>query len=117
MVRDACRKRRCVVPMNSFFQKNSSGKRYAISWRDGGPFGVAGVWEKWRDPLTNTWERTFAVITVPANELLAPIHDRMLAILPNDQFSRWLSDEADPRDLLLRFLEDQLSVKLQRSRR
>jgi putative SOS response-associated peptidase YedK len=28
---DAYRKRRCVVPMNSFFQKNSSGKRYAIS--------------------------------------------------------------------------------------
>jgi SOS response associated peptidase (SRAP) len=115
--RDAYRKRRCVVPMNSFFQKNSSGKRFAISRRDGGPFGVAGVWENWRNPLTETWERTFAVITVPANELVAPIHDRMLAILQNDQFSRWLSEEADPRDLLVPFPEDQLAIKPQPSRR
>jgi putative SOS response-associated peptidase YedK len=114
---DAYRRRRCVVPMNSFFQKNSSGKRYAISRRDGEPFGVAGIWENWRNPLTDMWERTFAVITVPANELVAPIHDRMLAILPAEQFPRWLSDEADPRDLLVPFPSDQLAVTLQRSRR
>jgi putative SOS response-associated peptidase YedK len=99
------------------FQKNSSGKRFAISRRDGGPFGVAGVWENWRDPLTSTWERTFAVITVPANALIAPIHDRMLALLPSEQFPRWLSDEADPHDLLVPFPEDQLAIKPQPSRR
>jgi putative SOS response-associated peptidase YedK len=114
---DAYHKRRCVVPMNSFFQKNSSGKRYAISGRDGEPFGVAGIWENWRNPLTKMWERTFAVITVPANELVAPIHDRMLAILPTEQFPRWLSDEVDPRDLLVPFPEDQLAIKPQSSRR
>jgi hypothetical protein len=54
---------------------------------------------------------------LPANELIAPIHDRMLAILPNEQFPRWLSDEADPRDLLVPFPADQLAVSLQRSRR
>jgi putative SOS response-associated peptidase YedK len=102
--------------MNSFFQKNSSGKRFAISRRDGGPFGVAGVWENWRNPETDTWERTFAVITVPANELVAPIHDRMLAILPNEHFPRWLSDEADPRDLLVPFPPDPLAVSSRRSR-
>jgi putative SOS response-associated peptidase YedK len=103
--------------MNSFFEKDATGKRYAISRRDGQVFGVAGIWENWRDPLTSTWERTFAVITVPANDLIAPIHDRMLAILPNEQFSRWLSDEADPRDLLMPFPADQLAISLQRSRR
>ena len=114
---DAYRKRRCVVPMNSFFQKDATGKRYAISRRDGQVFGIAGIWENWRDPLTSTWERTFAVITVPANDLIAPIHDRMLAILPNEQFPRWLSDEADPRDLLMPFPADQLAISLRRSRR
>jgi putative SOS response-associated peptidase YedK len=104
--------------MNSFFQKNSSsGKRYAISRRDGEPFGVAGIWENWRNPLTDMWERTFAVITVPANALIAPIHDRMFTILPNEQFPRWLSNEADPRDLLVPFPADQLAISLQRSRR
>jgi putative SOS response-associated peptidase YedK len=111
------RKRRCIVPMNSFLQKDGAGKRYAILRRDGEPFGVAGIWQNWRNPLTDIWERTFAVITVPANELVAPIHDRMLAILPAEQFPRWLSDEADLRDLLAPFPSDQLTVTLQRSRR
>ncbi len=116
MFREAYRKRRCIVPMNSFFQKDSAGKRYAISRRDGAIFGVAGIWENWRDPLTGTWERTFAVITVPANALIAPIHDRMFAVLSNEQFPRWFSDEADPRDLLVPFPADQLAVSPQRLR-
>ena len=102
--------------MNSFFQKDPGGKRHAISRRDCQPFGVAGIWENWRDPLTDKWERTFAVVTVPANELVAQIHDRMLAILPNDLFARWLSDEADPRELLVPFPADQLALSPQRSR-
>jgi putative SOS response-associated peptidase YedK len=80
--------------MNSFFQKDPGGKRHVIARRDGQPFGVAGIWENWREPLTDKWERTFAVVTVPANELVAQIHDRMLAILPNDLFARWLPDDA-----------------------
>jgi putative SOS response-associated peptidase YedK len=58
MFREAYRKRRCIVPMNSFLQKDSTGKRYAVSRRDSDLFGVAGIWENWRDPLTSTWERT-----------------------------------------------------------
>jgi putative SOS response-associated peptidase YedK len=45
---DPYRRRRCVVPMNSFFQKDGAGKRYAISRGDGDPFGVAGIWENWK---------------------------------------------------------------------
>jgi putative SOS response-associated peptidase YedK len=41
----------------------------------------------------------------------------MLAILPNDRFARWLSDEADPRELLVPFPADELAVSAQRSRR
>jgi putative SOS response-associated peptidase YedK len=99
------------------FQKDSSGRRYAISRRDGEVFGVAGIWENWRDPLTSTWERTFAVITVPANSLIAPIHDRMLAILPHDQFARWLSAEENPYDLLVPFPAEHLVISAQRQSR
>ena len=114
---DAYRKRRCVVPMNSFFQEDSSGKRYAIPRQDGEPIGVAGIWENPRDPLTSEWERTFAVITVPANGIIARINNRMLAILPTEQFPRWLSEEMDPHELLLPFPSNSLAIKLQRSRR
>ena len=43
---------------------------YAIAMKDGSPFGLAGLWENWRNPNTGEWERTFAVITVPSNELV-----------------------------------------------
>jgi hypothetical protein len=40
------------------------------------------------------------VITTYANELIADIHDRMPAILAPEDYTRWLSDEPDPRDLM-----------------
>ena len=93
MFTDAYRKRRCVVPMNSFFQKDSHGRRYTISRRDGALFGCAGIWDNWRNPETDQWERTFAVITVEPNEVIATVHDRMLAILDNSNFDGGLAQK------------------------
>lgn len=50
--------------------------------------------------LSREWQRTFAIITVPPNEVLAQIHDRMPAILGEADYDRWLGDESNPRDLL-----------------
>jgi putative SOS response-associated peptidase YedK len=76
---------------------------YAIAMKDGSPFGIAGLWENWKDPASGKWIRTFAVITADANELVAEIHDRMPAILAPGDYTRWLSDEPDPRDLMRPF--------------
>jgi putative SOS response-associated peptidase YedK len=43
------------------------------------------------------------VITVPANELVAQIHDRMPAILKPQGYDRWLGIEPDASDLLISF--------------
>ncbi len=71
--------------------------------KDCSPFGLAGLWENWKDPATGEWVRTFAVITTDANELVGAIHDRIPAILKPADYDRWLSDEPDPRDLLAPF--------------
>jgi putative SOS response-associated peptidase YedK len=111
MFRDAFRKRRCIAPMNAFFQKDKTGKRYAVSRSDGQPFGVAGIWENWKNPETSQWERTFALITVPANTLIAPIHDRMLAIIEQEDFERWFApDDDDPRFLLKPYPAELMSI-------
>jgi putative SOS response-associated peptidase YedK len=84
MFRDAYRKRRCIVPVDGFFewQATRGGKQpYAIGMKTGMAFGLAGLWENWKDQATGEWVRTFTVITVPSNELIARIHDRMPAIL------------------------------------
>jgi putative SOS response-associated peptidase YedK len=82
MFRDAYARRRCIVPVDGFFEwkaiKGQRAKqRFAIAMKDGTPFGVAGLWENWKSAETGEWARTFAIMTVPANELVATIHDRM----------------------------------------
>jgi SOS response associated peptidase (SRAP) len=74
--REAYRKRRCIVPVDGFFEwKAIKGRRakqpYAIAMKNGSPFGIAGIWENWKDPKTGEWLRTFAIITTDANTVVA----------------------------------------------
>jgi putative SOS response-associated peptidase YedK len=103
--RAAYAKRRCIVPIANFFEwrKTTPPKQpYAIAMKDGSPFGLAGIWENWKHPVTDNYIRSFCILTCPANEMIAAIHDRMPVILPPDAYDRWLSDlEPDPGDLLV----------------
>jgi putative SOS response-associated peptidase YedK len=106
MFRDAYAKRRAILPINGFFEwRATKGARepYTIAMRDEGPFAVAAIWENWKDPANGTWTRTFCILTVAANELVAGIHDRMPLILRAEDHDRWLGLEPDPRDLIRPF--------------
>jgi putative SOS response-associated peptidase YedK len=105
---EAYRKRRCIVPVDGFFEwkaiKGQKAKQpYAIAMKDGAAFGLAGIWENWKEPASGDWIRTFAIITTDANELVADIHDRMPLILAPADYARWLGEEPDPRDLMQPF--------------
>ena len=50
-------------------------------------------------PKPDPFFRTTKTGTHDANELVAEIHDRMPLILAATDYIRWLSDEADPREL------------------
>ncbi len=91
MFKGAYRRRRCILPVDGFYEwKAIKGQKtkqpYAIAMKDGQPFGIGGLWENWKEPTSGEWLRTFVVITTDANELV-----------------RWLSDEPDPRDLMVPF--------------
>jgi putative SOS response-associated peptidase YedK len=87
MFKEAYRKRRCIVPMDAFFEKKK-GRFYKFFMKDRQPFGVAGIWENWRN-TSGDWERTFCIITVEANDLVRKIHDRMPAIIDAADHQRW----------------------------
>jgi hypothetical protein len=72
------------------------------------PLGMS--WENWCDPVTGEWERTFAVITVPSNELVGQIHNRMPAILEPESYERWLGLEPDPHDLLITYPSEAMTM-------
>ncbi len=79
---------------------------YAIAMKDGAPFGIAGIWENWRQPASGECIRTFAIITTDSNELVAEIHDGMPVILAPTDYARWLGEGLDPRDLMRPFPAD-----------
>ena len=113
MFRQAYARRRCIVPIDGFFEwraERGIKQPYAIAMKDRSPFGLAGLWENWKDPATGEWLRTFAVITTNANALVGTIHDRMPLILSPQDYDRWLSDEPDPRELLRPFPAEPMTM-------
>ena len=77
--RDAFQRRRCLVPVDSFYEwkKTATGKQpYAIALADRGVMALAGLWENWRSPA-GEWVRSFAIITTTPNELCGELHNRM----------------------------------------
>lgn len=101
--RDSLRRRRCLVPIDSFYEwrRDGSARRpYRIALCDGRPLVVAGLWSGWRDPATETIRRTFTIVTKPATEQIAELHDRMPAILPAAAWAAWLDVAGtDPGEL------------------
>jgi len=90
--RDAFKKRRCIVPADGFFEwAGPRGERQPIWFHrpDGGLLLFAGLYESWQ-PVPGEWEPTFTIVTTDANATVAPVHNRMPVILPEDQADNWL---------------------------
>ena len=106
--RSAFEKRRGILPVDGFYEwKGEKGAKnrqpYAVMMKDRSPFGIAVLWENWKDPATDGWLRTFAVLTCPSNELMATIHDRMPVILKPTDYESWLGAEPDVEALMAPF--------------
>lgn len=104
--RDAWRRRRCLVPADAFYEWKAIGGRkqpYCLRMADNTLFGMAGLWEHWRDAAGETVE-TCTIITTDANELVGELHDRMPLIIAPADYATWL-DAAAPaaRELLKPF--------------
>lgn len=99
--RDPFRARRCLIPASGFFEWKTAGKKkrpYLFRKAGGGLLACAGVWDRSDGPHRSV--ETVAILTVPANELVQPLHDRMPAILAPDAFAVWLDPRSRPADLL-----------------
>ena len=100
----ALTRRRCIIPADAFYEwqvregdaKGKAKKKnklpYVIRHKDGSPLAFAGLWEFWRPKDQPDAEpiRSCVIITTAANDLVAPIHDRMPVILPPEAWDQWL---------------------------
>ena len=90
-------------------RKGSTRQPYFFHRPDDGLILFAGLWQWYQDQ--QGYSQTFAIVTTAANALMAPIHDRMPAILDEgDSLSLWLNPTAELKDLrgLLRPAPDDL---------
>ncbi len=60
-----------------------------IRRKDGGLFAFAGLWDEWLAPDGSPLRSCTIITTIP-NAVVAPIHDRMPALLRPEDESRWL---------------------------
>ena len=96
------RSRRCAIIVDGFYEwpkKPSRDRRPRhVRFADRRPFALAGLWDRWTDPVTGVRVETCTIITTDANALLASVpHDRMPVILDEDARRVWLRAGAVPR--------------------
>lgn len=104
--REAFVKRRCLVPMDGFYEWHAEGKTkrpFAVALRDGAPMTVAGLWEGWKQP-DGQWLRTYTVLTTASAGRQALMHPRMPVILPREAWGRWLGEAPAGQEELLGLL-------------
>lgn len=103
--KESFQRRRCIVPADAFFEWQQLPQRkkpkYEVSIPGREPFGIAGVWKQWKNPKTDQWERTFAILTGEANPLMQPIHPRMTTILNPRDYKEYLGLAERPPSHLL----------------
>lgn len=91
--RAAIIRRRCLLPADGYYEwQRVEGKRspFAILPKEGGPIGLAGIWERWQGADGSDID-TVAIITTAANEKLKDIHHRMPVVIQPEDFGTWLS--------------------------
>ena len=98
--RNALARRRCLVIADGFYEWKREGRRRMpvyFTLKSEAPFAFAGLWERWQSP-EGELVHSCAIVTTRPNALVAPIHDRMPAILTPSLEDVWL-DGAE-QDLL-----------------
>jgi putative SOS response-associated peptidase YedK len=104
---DALKKRRCLILTDGYYEWKLVGRTkqpYYICRKDRKVFALAGIWEK----------ETCAIITISANAIISPIHERMPVLLSQEAHSLWLDSTCKQNEriasLLMPFPSESLEV-------
>ncbi len=90
---------RCLIPVDGFYEWTKYKQPLRFLMNDDSPFALAGLWDRWNSPDRSPLE-TFTVITTEANELIAPIHNRMPVIVSSKDYLLWLDTNVKDLSLL-----------------
>lgn len=113
MFKQSVQQRRCLVPADGFYEwlrlDETTKVPFDIHLKSGRSFFMAGIYasgNELRPP-------TFAILTTRANELMAHIHNRMPAIVDDEEAKRWLTPGAIAADELARLTEPHPAAEME----
>ena len=101
--------KRCLIPATGYFEfhhRDKSTVPYYLFLKHEEIFSFGGVYDIWYNPTTKETRQTFTIITVPANDLCARIHNggknpyRMPLIICKEDESLWLDHSLQPCDVV-----------------
>ncbi|MBT1688877.1 SOS response-associated peptidase [Dawidia soli] len=105
---------RYLIPVSGFYEWRTLDEEvgdedakikipYYVTFRDQKPRMMAGLYSRWRNPLTNEFYYSYVLLTTKANAILEYVHNtkkRMPVFIPQEQWSKWLDKTLSPRESL-----------------
>ena len=88
--RSAYKHNRCLIPANEWKGSRGHKQPFYLRLADSELFAFAGLWDHWEQG--DDVVESCTIITTNANELMAPIHNRMPVILDKNDYNEWLFD-------------------------
>lgn len=96
MYQDLLVRGRCLVPATGFYEWRTSGRKktpFYFSKKDNSLFAIAGLFDARKD-RDGVGTLSFTLVTTTPNDLVAPFHDRMPAILSSEGEEAWIGRNA-----------------------
>lgn len=78
--------RRCIIPANGFYEWNHQKQKYFYKLPNSNILYMAGFFKDFNN------KRCFMILTSPANESVAKIHERMPLIVSKELVNPWIND-------------------------
>ncbi|WP_340104719.1 SOS response-associated peptidase [Rhodohalobacter sp. 8-1] len=94
---------RCIVPANGFYEwKTTSSEKvpHFVQRKQSNLMHFAGLWEEWQDPDSGETINSYTIITTDANKPMQELHDRMPALLLQEEFNTWLDPSFNDTEAL-----------------
>jgi putative SOS response-associated peptidase YedK len=97
--RDSFRRKCCIVPATGFYEPDKvNHKKQPFPWHyfqltDQSLFGLAGLYDIWKDKQTGKEIWSYIILTTVPNEIVGQYHDRMPVILEKDLEDEWLDPD------------------------
>lgn len=116
--------RRCLIPVTGIFEWHTEGKMkypfyiHPTEEATNTPkiISIAGLWDEWADPESGEVRYTYTMLTLPANPLMAKIHNskkRMPCLLTLELEQAYLQESLTAREVSELLAEPYPAEKLQ----